>query len=240
MKRQAPGRGHRAAAVAAGAATLGYSALLNRVLPPAVHVPGNLTAGVALAAGARQLGASVGDLGLAPRNAGRGVRIGAMVGVPLVGAITAAAARPSTQPLFADHRVRQLSTSRARYEAAIRIPLGTALGEELIFRGALFGLLRRRHSTITAMAVSSLVFGLWHVLPAIDGLQPGDATSGFGKTRVATHVAGTVAATTAAGVGFCLLRLWSGSIIAPTIVHAMVNTTAFVAARATDTQARDT
>ena len=76
-----------------------------------------------------------------------------------------AARRPSTQPLFADYRVRQLSSGRARYEAAIRIPLGTALGEELIFRGALFGLLRRRHSTFTAVTVSSLLFGLWHVLP---------------------------------------------------------------------------
>jgi membrane protease YdiL (CAAX protease family) len=229
MKRPAPGRGHRLGAVAAGAATLGYSALLNRVLPPAVHVPGNLTAGAALATGARQLGVSVGDLGLAPRNAGRGARIGALVGVPIVGAIATAATRPSTQPLFADHRVRRLTERQARYEAAIRIPLGTALGEELIFRGALFGLLRRRHSTLTAVAVSSIVFGFWHVLPAIDGLHPRDE-----ETRVATHVAGTVAATTAAGVGFCVLRLWSGSIIAPAIVHAMVNTSAFVAARATD------
>lgn len=230
MRRQAQGRAHRLTAVAAGAATLGYSALLNRVLPPAIHVPGNLSAGLALATGARQLGASVADLGLAPQHAGRGARIGALVGIPIAGAIAGAAARPSTQPLFADYRVRQLSTARARYEAAIRIPLGTALGEELIFRGALFGLLRRRHSTVTAVAVSSVVFGLWHVLPALDGLHPRDEATG-----VTRHVAGTVAATTAAGVGFCVLRCWSGSIVAPTIVHAMVNTTAFVAARATDT-----
>jgi membrane protease YdiL (CAAX protease family) len=218
------------AAVAAGAATLGYSAILNRLLPRSVHVPGNLSAGVALAVGARQLGATVTDIGLAPGRAARGVRIGTVVGTPIAGAIALAAARPSTQPMFADFRVRQMSPGRARYEAAVRIPLGTALGEELIFRGALFGLLRRRHSTLTAVAVSSLLFGLWHVLPAIDGLHP-DAD----RSRRATHVTGTVAATTAAGVGFCVLRLWSGSIVAPTIVHAMVNTTAFVAARATDT-----
>lgn len=235
MKERAPGRTHRLAAVAAGAATLGYSALLNRVLPPAIHVPGNLTAGVALATGARQLGASVADLGLAPRDARRGLRVGALVGVPVASAIAAAATHPSTQPLFADYRVRRLSNQRARYEAAIRIPLGTALGEELIFRGALFGLLRRRHSTFTAVAVSSLVFGLWHVLPALDGLGPRDEDLDRERSGVATHVAGTVAATTAAGVGFCLLRLWSGSIVAPTIVHGLVNTTAFVASRATDT-----
>ena len=234
MKEQARGRTHRLAAVAAGAATLGYSALLNRVLPPAMHVPGNLTAGVALATGARQLGASVTDLGLAPQNAGRGARIGALVGVPIAGAIAAAAARPSTQPLFADSRVRRLSIGRARYEAAVRIPLGTALGEELIFRGALFGLLRRRHSTLTAVVVSSLVFGLWHVLPALDGRHPRGEEWGDDVAGITAHVAGNVAATTAAGVGFCVLRLWSGSIVAPTIVHAMVNTTAFVAARATD------
>jgi hypothetical protein len=235
MKEQAHGRAHRLAAVAAGVATLGYSALLNRVLPPAIHVPGNLTAGVALATGARQLGASIADLGLAPRTAASGVRVGALVGVPVAGAIAAAATHPSTQPLFADARVRRLSNRQARYEAAIRIPLGTAFGEELIFRGALFGLLRRRHSTFTAIAVSSLVFGLWHVLPALDGRHPRAEDWRDDASGIATHVGGTVAATTAAGVGFCVLRLWSGSIVAPTIVHALVNTTAFVAARATDT-----
>jgi membrane protease YdiL (CAAX protease family) len=46
-------------------------------------------------------------------------------------------------------------------------------------------------------------------------------------------VAGTVAATTAAGVGFSLLRLRSGSVLAPVIVHAAINSSAFIAARQT-------
>ena len=222
-------RRHWKAATAAGAATLGYSAVLNRLLPEAVHVPGNLTAGAALATGAWQLGASADDLGLARHNAWRGVGIGAGIGAPIAAGIAAAAARPSTQPLFADHRVRSLSRRRARYEATIRIPLGTALGEELIFRGALFGLLRRRHSTVTAVVVTSALFGFWHVLPAIDGGRLDE------EEPVAwRNVAGSVAATTLAGIGFSALRLWSGSVFAPAIVHAAVNTSAFVAARATD------
>ena len=47
------------------------------------------------------------------------------------------------------------------------MPFGTVLLEEVGFRGALHGLLGRATAG-TATAVSSALFGLWHVLPAID------------------------------------------------------------------------
>ena len=76
------------------------------------------------------------------------------------------------------------------------------------------------------------MFGVWHVLPTLESLAANPPDDG---DHSAAHkigvVAGTVAATTAAGVGFSLLRLRSRSVLAPVIVHAAINSSAFIAAR---------
>jgi uncharacterized protein len=212
--------------------TLTYSALLNEVLPDAVHVPANLAAATTLVTLARQSGASFADLGLSADKLSAGARAGFAVAAPIVAGIGVAARTPMTRPYFDDARVLRASRRRAAYETAIRIPIGTALGEELLFRGALLGLLERRYSTARAVALSSLLFGLWHVLPAMHSAAENrqDDDDG-GPMRTIGLVAGTVAATTAAGVGFALLRLRSGSLLTPVIVHAAVNSSAFMAAR---------
>jgi membrane protease YdiL (CAAX protease family) len=115
------------------------------------------------------------------------------------------------------------------YGAALRIPLGTAVPEEVIFRGVLLGALERRTgSWWTAAWWSSAVFGLWHVGPTIvlarvNGL---DGSAG----QMAAVVAGAVAATTVAGLGFCLLRRWGRGVVAPAIAHAATNGLSLLAA----------
>ncbi len=224
-------RRYRAEA-AAGVATLAYGAVLNRLLPEAVHIPASLTAAAAWLTAARRAGVSVAGLGLASDRLRTGARVGLAVGAPIVAGIAAASRAGATSDYFDDARVRGATPRKAAYEAALRIPIATALGEELIFRGALLGLFGRRHSTVTAVAASSLLFGMWHVLPTLESLALNPPEDG---DHSATHklgvVAGTVAATTAAGVGFSLLRLRSGSVLAPVIVHAAINSSAFIAAR---------
>jgi len=46
-----------------------------------------------------------------------------------------------------------------------------AAAEEIAFRGALLGLLLRRHRRATAVASSSLLFGLWHLLPTLPAMR---------------------------------------------------------------------
>jgi hypothetical protein len=218
--------------VAAGVATLAYGAVLNRAFPDVVHIPASLTAAATWLTAARRAGVSVAGLGLAPERMRAGARVGIAVGAPIVAGIGIASRLHATSGYFDDARVRGATPRKAAYEAAVRIPIATALGEELIFRGALLGLFGRKHSTVAAVAASSLLFGVWHVLPTLDGLamNPPD-----GGDHSASHklgvIAGTVAATTAAGVGFSLLRLRSGSVLAPVIVHAAINSSAFIAAR---------
>ena len=110
--------------------------------------------------------------------------------------------------------------------ALLVIPLGTVIPEEFAFRGLLWGLLFRRWGRWPATGVSSVLFGFWHVAPALAGgsaNQAVDAVVGGGPLGVLLRVAGTVVFTAAAGVVFCEMRVRSGSLLAPMLAHWSVN-----------------
>jgi uncharacterized protein len=117
------------------------------------------------------------------------------------------------------------------YQATLRIPLGTAVFEEVAFRGVLFALLVRTMGTASAMAVSSVVFGLWHVPPTMVALQVNgvvvSSAAGVGA------IAGAVLVTTVAGMMFCWLRERSGSLLAPILAHWATNSLGLLAAAST-------
>ena len=213
---------------AAGVFTLGYSAALHRLLPEVTYIPSNLVAAGALAGLARSAGCDADDLGLSRANVKQGVKLGLTTAVALSCAIALAVAWPATRRFFEQERTE--STAESVYHAAVRIPIGTALAEELMFRGALFAILARRRSTLQAALISSALFGVWHVLPthaAYGEEQAGAEIGDDGWGRAAT-IAGTVAFTTVAGLGFCWLRTRSRSLAAPAVVHAAVNTVAYL------------
>jgi membrane protease YdiL (CAAX protease family) len=93
----------------------------------------------------------------------------------------------------------------------------------------LLGLLARHRTPLTAAVASSLVFGLWHVLPTLERIASNPATRHRHGDLVksAAVVAAHVATTTAAGLGFSWLRLRTGSVIAPALAHAAPNVVGF-------------
>jgi membrane protease YdiL (CAAX protease family) len=221
------------AELAAAAFLAAWNAAINRVVPSPAYVPANLAAaGLALAAG-RRARVPAADLGLDPGRAGRGLRVGLAAAVPVVAAVAAGAALPATRRWFRDERAATGGTGRALYHALVRIPLGTAVAEETIFRGALLGMLLQRHPTARAAAVSSVLFGCWHVLPTLDtlALNPLGERVGGDPARTGGAVVASVAVTAAAGLGFSWLRLRADSLVAPVVVHAVLNSSAFAAAR---------
>jgi membrane protease YdiL (CAAX protease family) len=111
------------------------------------------------------------------------------------------------------------------FHTLLRIPFGTALAEELLFRGALQGIFEVRHSRRVARALSGLLFGLWHVIPTVQQLatHPARGAVGSRATARAGVVAGVIAATMLAGYGFAWLRDRSGSLAAPVVAHAALN-----------------
>ena len=111
----------------------------------------------------------------------------------------------------------------------IVIPLGTAFLEEVAFRGVLLGLCLQRTSVVRAAVISSVAFGLWHIAPTLSTASSNSALDrGTGSTLAFVGlVIGMVLAMTVAGLVFCWLRLRSTSLLAPFLLHAGVNSTAF-------------
>jgi membrane protease YdiL (CAAX protease family) len=111
-------------------------------------------------------------------------------------------------------------------EVLIVVPLLTVIPEELAFRGVTWALLRRYAGVRAATLVSSALFGLWHVLPALGGGPANETAAGAlgeGPAGVAARVAGTVVVTFIAGVLLCALRAGSGSLLAPIGLHWAAN-----------------
>jgi membrane protease YdiL (CAAX protease family) len=213
--------------------TLAYSYVINRVVPQAWYVPANLTAAAAFVALARGLGAAWTDIGLRRERLGRGVGVGLAAAVPIAAVVAAGVAVPATRRYFADQRVIGVGAGATVFDVLVRIPIGTAVCEEVIFRGALLGVALRHRTPITAVAISSLMFGLWHVFPTLDTLHlnPVGSLVEGSALRTAGAVVGVVAVTAAAGAGFSWLRLRANSVVAPIIAHSVLNTAAFLGGR---------
>jgi uncharacterized protein len=221
------------AELAAAGALLAWNAAVNRVVPSPAYVPANLAAaGLSLAA-ARRAGVSAAELGLDRQRAGRGLRVGLAAAAPVVAVVAIGAALPATRRfLVGDKRATTGGAGYALYHTLVRIPLGTAVAEEALFRGALLGLLTQRHPRARAVAVSSALFGCWHVLPTLDtlALNPLGATVGD-RAGTGGAVLASVAVTALAGLGFSWLRFRGDSVVAPVVAHAALNSSAFAAAR---------
>lgn len=194
----------------------------------ALYVPINVMATVLLALAAGAAGLRSSDLGLEPSTRRAGTILGIQVAGGVAAALVIAAATPPLHRFFEDARIADITPALLAYRALIRIPLGTALFEEFAFRGVLFGAWLRIVGSRPAAIVSSVVFGLWHIRPTLDLLNANQvATAAPG--RLITVVA-AVAFTTVAGYVFCLLRIRSGSLVTPFVVHSAVNSLALVAA----------
>ncbi len=228
-----PQRRFDARELAAIALTFSANAIVHRVLPDETHIPANLLAAGGAMGFAAWAGASLDDLGVRPADFGTGARVGLAVSGAIVAGVGVAAALPRTRAYFADTRVTEAGHGRAFYELALRIPVGTALAEELLFRSGLTALFAQRRPWPVAVATSSVLFGLWHVLPTVQSLDTnlavGHATAG--RARTAGAVAGVVATTAAAGVGFSLLGRRARSVLAPVLVHAALNGATYAAGR---------
>ncbi len=188
---------------------------------------------------ARWAGLSWAQLGL-----GRGTLVAGLVwgGVAMglvAGAYVVGLAVPASRRLFLDVRHR-VGPARAARRALLVVPLGVVVLEEVAFRGVLWGLLEVEHGAAWAAAVSSMLFGAWHVLPAVDGAR---ASNGHdeptARRALVRQVVGTVVFTTVAGLVFALLRQWSGSLLAPFLLHWATNGLGVLAAAWAWTAHRD-
>jgi membrane protease YdiL (CAAX protease family) len=159
-----------------------------------------------------------------------GLRWGGAVAGTIVVVVAVAYRIGWVRQRLVDDRLRDMSAQGLAWKV-VSILFGTVLLEEVAFRGLMLRSWDSRYPEATAIAVASIVFGLWHVAPAIQRVRHGQPSRAVETgPRVASGVVTTVAFTAAAGVGFCLLVRWSGSIVAPIVVHWCANTAGIVGA----------
>jgi len=228
--RNPPGAG---AEIAASAATLAYNVAIGQATSGIGYVMANTGAAALSVIVARYCGVSRADLGMCPDRLGRGIRIGLITALPATAVVGLGAVVPATRGFFEDERARGGGTRHVLFETLVRIPLGTALPEEVIFRGSLLGLFTQRHSPAVAASMTSILFGLCHVLPTLRTLpmNPAGARVRGNLKRTGGAVLAAVTATALAGYGLAWLRCRSGSLAAPAVAHASLNGAAYLAAR---------
>lgn len=225
-------RGGLALGVVLGAA-VAWNLTANLWLPWALYVPGALALAATLVGVAVKLGGCHwSDLGLDHQDLRRGLAYGAVAALAVTVVLVSGAALPATRGLFQDRRAEGISTAVLLYVALVRVPLGTVVLEETLFRGVLLGLGSRRWSQTTAVTVSCLAFGLWHVLPArhVTSFNPVFAGLAGGRLGWVYGVVAAVAATAVAGLVLCWLRLRSRSLLAAALLHTTVNGLGYVLA----------
>lgn len=134
-----------------------------------------------------------------------GVRWGLGASAPVALGYSLVAAVPSLRA-----RVGALAPEEdAAQWLLLRIPLGTVVCEELIFRSALHEASVDAFGVRGGIAASSIVFGLWHIPVA-----RGTGVLGPVPTLVATGLGGAL---------FAWLRHRSGSVVAPALLHYALN-----------------
>jgi membrane protease YdiL (CAAX protease family) len=222
------------ARLAAAAAAAALDVLAHRLGRPAARTAVRYGTAVAVLGIARTAGVSWAELGLGRRELGSGARTGAAAGACAAAAVLAAAAVPATRGFFLDDRAAAATGPGGLAAGLARITFAAVPPEELTYRSALLGLWLGNGSPAAAVAWSSALFGLSHILPTRSTM----GQTALGRRlerrplRQAAFVAGNVAVTGAAGAAFGWLRLRSGSVLAPLLAHAALNDSALVAGRA--------
>ncbi|MGY1985723.1 lysostaphin resistance A-like protein [Blastococcus sp. SYSU DS0669] len=197
---------------------------------PQSYVAVNLAATGLLLAGARFARLTWQELGFDPRRARAGLRWGgACVAVVAAGYVVGLAV-PAVRPLLADARLADAGSAEVAYQALVRIPLGTVVWEETAFRGVLLAALMRLLSPRAAVAVSAALFGIWHIRPTLSAAAANTVAGGSAGLFTAVFLG--CAFTAAAGILFAWLRLRSGSLLAPVLLHLATNSLGALAAAA--------
>ena len=188
---------------------------------PGSYVVANTAAAAAALAAARWAGLTWDELGLARRRWRAGLRWGGACAAAVATGYATLVAIPALRALLTDARIAGMNGAEVAYEVLLRVPVGTVVWEEVAFRGVLLAALARVVSLPAATAASSAIFGLWHVRPTLSALAVNELTDGPVATGAAVALA--CLGTASAGVVLTWLRLRSGSLLAPVLLHLATN-----------------
>jgi tRNA pseudouridine32 synthase/23S rRNA pseudouridine746 synthase len=161
-------------------------------------------------------------IGLGRRGLGRSLLVGLLLGLlmGLPGVLYAIA--PSLAPIEVRYEPLKASgQSTFLLLVLVKIPLATALAEELAFRGILQARLRETFGAPAAVLIGSLVFTAWHLVVSFTTLQATNLAADPLLTTSAYLVQNL--AVFGAGLVWCWLREWSGNLAGCVASHWLVD-----------------
>jgi uncharacterized protein len=202
--------------------------LMNNEGAPQLYLVTSVVATAALVSIARATGLSWRDLGLARDTWRVGLVWAAAIIVFVATVYAVGALLPLTRGLFEDERVQVDSGWELMWQSFVRIPFGTVMLEEVLFRGVILALAARTMGWLRGALLSSLLFGLWHILPAQAAAAANPTVEAVAEVGSSTFglvlaVGGSVLGTALAGLLFCWLRVRSGSLFASMGLHWATN-----------------
>ncbi len=137
-----------------------------------------------------------------------------------------------TRPYLLDRWASDQEWRDFAYKTLLRLPPGTALFEEVAFRGVVEGVWRLDGATEREAALAAAIScALWHLIPAADALagNPADTRLASQWWRAAAAVLFGAALTGFASLGFSWTRRRSGSLVAPWSTHTAFSITGYLA-----------
>lgn len=201
----------------------------NRLLPAWAYVPWALVVATVLVVLARRV-VTMEQMGFTEWK--RGAAWGPVLFVLTAEVLLLGVIMPVFNEMYHDRRV-SAGALEWFYQAAVRIPLGTALLEETAFRAVLPALFAARWGVLRGSLAASVCFGVWHVLPAL-GLNEVNPVAtrlfGSGTAGVAVAVLFAVISTTFVGIWWCWIRYRARSVLATIIAHVASNSVAYTVA----------
>jgi membrane protease YdiL (CAAX protease family) len=183
----------------------------------------NLGVGILVVLAAGRFGYSVTEIGLSTDAWRRGWKPGVAISALILLGVAIAA---GLHLVSADPAVQGMPFSILAWQVLIRIPIGTALFEETMFRGVLYTAGQRSWGGRGAVLGSSVAFALWHVIAEMHRQERQGYNWGSDAATAAIPV---LVFLFFVGVVLCCLRRRTGGVFAPMIVHWAANAIAAIA-----------
>jgi membrane protease YdiL (CAAX protease family) len=202
-----------------------HNVVQNSILNEDGYVPGNVVVATILTGLARDAGLAWEEIGLGRGDLRGSRRLGAWVLTASAAFLFVASRLPWLRHHLRDERAPVLSRGETTRRALIRFPLGTALFEEVAFRGVLPALFANEARSGDLAAAG--MFAVWHLIPTHHALRVNGIAQG-----PSSRIVGTLVGSAAAGLaGYVLSRIRrkTGSILSPWLIHSAVNTTSYLA-----------
>ena len=170
---------------------------------------------------ARTMGLTRDSLGLRLAGAARGVLLGVLAaGLTAAAGVVLLRVAPSLigQPVGYLPLARVSGDELARH-IALFLPLGTALPEEIAFRGTLLAGLTARYTFRAAVTVSAAAFALWHI--TVVWLTLGDTS--IPVVLIIPAALGALVVVFVGGIVMAGLRIATGTVASSIAAHWMFN-----------------